>query len=252
MNGEYVIFRDHKAYLVNFEGEEEISAIEVDSLASHMQCGIKLDPGTLFDDVWSYIEKDWEFFDIAFSKSLGRYDLKLYVDQFKKPGRDKEDDDPDNSIHYLVITWYAEADSWEDEKTITWMAEFGGFGRHHDKDFAEEPHDANYGLDFTPINDMKGYELKLDESVIFRHDDFTKKSKKTIYETLFEGTRDYEVYDVINAILFEISWHGAPNSQMSFMANMDQVVAEAKDALDKGDKSKFVDLEDIDKEREDA
>lgn len=227
MNGEYVIFRNHKAYLVNFEQEKEVSSEEIDSLVMHLQCSINLETGTMFKDVWAYVENDWELYSVIFNKSLGRFDLKIYIDQFKKAAKDISEDDPDDSIRYLVITWLGEADKWEDETIALWHAEFGGFGKITEFGGIRETH---YGVDFIPINDMKAYELKLDESVGFLYEDFTDKLD-TRSKVLFNGVREYSVYDVINAILFEISWHGTPNNQMITHASLDQTISEVKESL---------------------
>ena len=213
-----IVFEAGTAYRVV---DEEYVALG--SLARSLSLTVEIaDDKTMFDDIWRYIEADAEIYDEIFSAALGNFDLQIYIDQFKKPSRDRSDDDPNNSMNRLEVGWSASV--YQGELAI--CTDFGGVGMMTDAFYQQkEPEEIGYAVEFTPINDLKGYPFFINDRLVI-HDDEDYKN------TVFEGKREFTVYDMIHAILFEISFIGTPQNQMAFFAEMDQRVSEMKEILD--------------------
>lgn len=197
----------------------------VESLAEYFNCVVKLKPGTTFRHVWKYLEQDAEFFGQVFSQAMGRFPIYAYVEQGKKPHEPEENEDPDHSMHALEVYW--DVGVWEDK--FKEFASFHGTGRHkyQDADGNEIVGDCGWAVEFTPVNELMYYPLLLDDKFVI----IDEKTHKPIWS----GTREWTVYEMYYAILYEITFVGTPDDQVRKMADLDQRVAEAKDAITRGD-----------------
>ncbi|NJL71316.1 MAG: hypothetical protein HC888_06740 [Candidatus Competibacteraceae bacterium] len=259
---DYILFKNQRAYLIKedrvknettSEWEDKVEETELFSLRRCLNYQIKLEDGTLFDAVWHYIAQDADFYQDVFDEALGHYPLKEYVERAKLPVRDSERRelvDPNNSMHYLEVYW---AGDYEDQKKyggkqIAISPGFHGWGksRHQNADGVEEVFDSGWSLSFTPINNYMGFETKLNKLLHFNDantDAFDartqcrkrQKDRQNVDKdawrplTLLEGDREFTVYDVLYAILYEITWHGLPEEQEEFKESLEAQIDGIKD-----------------------
>ena len=156
---------------------------------------------------------------MVFRQTMGRFDIAHYIEQSKKPSRDRSEDAPDNSIHFLEVYWDVFWGTTETEILI--KAEFHGRGNIRQ---GSDVFPTAYGVDFTPINNLLDYPLSLNnEFVISRRND-----DNLTHNILFEGTKEWTLYDVLHAILNEITFHGTPADAIAKGAELSQIVANAK------------------------
>lgn len=198
----------------------------VESLITFLNCDVELKPGTTLRHVWNYLEHDAEFFGQVFRQAMGGFPVDAFVKQAKKPVTDtEEEEDPDNRMEALEVYW--DADVWEDKFEV--FASFHGTGRHkyQDANGNEIVGDCGYAVEFSPINELLDYPLLLDPQ-------FNITDKENNHETLWSGTRAWTVYDMYFAILYEITFVGTPDDQIRRVADLDQRLAEAKDAVAEG------------------
>lgn len=219
-----IIFRNGTAYFVKDKHfvYEPYKEFPVDSLIQFMNCVVELDENTTFEHVWNYLERDVEFFNTLFFRALGGFDLNEYVEQFHKPSKDPNDyEDPNHRMVGLSLGW--DGDVWEGKLNI--FTDFGGYGPHKmpNGEFIE---DMGYGVELTPINDLKHYPLKLEKKFVIR-------SEENGYKELLVAEKEWSVYDMYYGILFEISFIGTPNDQLRSIADLDQRQAEVVDYLKK-------------------
>jgi hypothetical protein len=80
-----------------------------------------------------------------------------------------------------------------------------------------------YAIEFTPINEFKALPLKLNTS--YKVEDTSDVQN---VKTIFEGTKAFTVYDVIAAILYEITFCGSPEKRDEQMAEIMQSSEEIK------------------------
>jgi len=229
-----IIIRADKAFLVH-DGEE----IPIDSFRQHLGCTIRIEGDeTYFEHIWAFIEKDADFYGDVFSVPMGRFPIEAYAEQFKLPGPVREDEDPDNSMNACEVFWIGSYDDDPieegDGNCVQFSPEFHGTGKDifEGKD-GKEVMDIGYSFSFTPVNDLKTYPFRINE-------EFEVYGERDYKTPILKGYRRCTVYDVLYAILFEITWHGLPEDQIRFIAEMDQTMAGIKDGLIDG-----IDLDDI-------
>ena len=207
--------KDKIIYSNHFNPEcDEYVKKEVRHLYLYLNERVKLSGDFTFGDLFNHIEKDLEIFDLIFSSCLGHHLLRLWVDEIKKPGPKK-----DEEIDYLEIRRWGEYWDWGD---IDLSIGISGIG---------EKSDISYGIGFTPLNELKHLSLRLNEDfgisetivpsriVLF----FARLLKKigipvgkwnnSFEHTYVKGKAEFTVYELITAVLYEISFYGDPTGR---------------------------------------
>lgn len=243
-----ILFKDHKAFLEKTEKNEETKKretqlLEITSLIPFLNYEVSFEDGTLFDDVWSFIEKDYETFEVLFSGVINNQNLDTYVKQFHKPKKEKTKiDDQHPGIDYFELSYGAEVEIFRNEKEFNYGPCLNFRGKMKDAD--GNYYNGYYGMTFTPINDWKGYEIKISDSysINFWNLDSTDPDDK--YSTLHDNiVTKMTVYDMLYAILDEVSWGGDPEEQEQKLKELQQIAENVKNG-----KEKLIPLEDVIKE----
>jgi hypothetical protein len=217
-----VEFKNHKAYLVRTERKkakngrwkDAVTRKKLSSLLRDLQTPIELAKGTKFSDIWAYIEADLDVFNVIFASATGGFSLSEYSAYAKKPVPRGPKPDPNNSMKYLEAFWGA--DYHGEGEDITIYAGFHGRGpQTYDVGDGTKGKikDGGWGIDFTPINELMKYEVRLDNVLEITNlycGDWTGAEN---IKTLVKGNQVWTVYDLLHAILFEITWHGLPEDQ---------------------------------------
>lgn len=212
-----VIFKNGTAFCQRERAHRDDSEIEypIDSLSSYLNCDVVLEEGTTLRHVWQYLDKDTDFFDLVFCQALGHYPLKIYLEQAR---RSSSPDTRDGMTH-LIAYWSTE--KWE--KEIDFSPCFGGKG-------TLDGQECGFAVEFTPINDLLDYPFILDDTAKI-------VDGKRGFKTIVEGKHKWTVYDMLFAILFEISFVGTPNDQLRMISDLDQRLAEAKENIELEDEN---------------
>lgn len=188
------------------------------------------------EDFFNHLERDRKTFDLIFSSCLGHYPLQLWIDEINKSGPKKDDE-----IDYLEIHRWGEYWDWGDIDT------------HIGISGISEKSDITYGIGFTPLNELKHLPLRLNENfgiseVIIPHKMvlfFARLLKKigipvgkwdNPFERIYvKGKVEFTVYELISAILYEISWYGSPEKRDSKIDEIEKDVEGAMEMYDELD-----------------
>lgn len=178
---------------------------KIDSLIPYLRDPLEIERGITFETFFNYVWKDADLVNVIFSSHLGHYDLNKWKDEWKKKGIKKEYEN--QKTYNLEISWAVEIC---DDEISEWV-DFSGVGKYFNTE-NKKWYDTGIGFSFVPLNEMKLYELKINTDWKL----FDLNSKKTKnYEDgiLINSKKMLSVYDVIGAILFEISWYGPPKNR---------------------------------------
>lgn len=208
-------FESGKAFIINEVKEDKIA---ISTISSCLNCPVLIDDKTTFWDLWQYLEQDAEYFSLVFAEAMGGVNINEYREQIRKTGRTKEEEDPENHIDYLRCYWHAEI--WESELDV--YPAFDGIGPAKDQDMDGVEGDA-WAIDFTPINNLKHYPIKLDTKLSIYNVD------EESLEPTITTTKRWTLYDVLYCILSEISFCGNPRDQIKRISELDQAIAEVKE-----------------------
>lgn len=205
----------------------------VESLVEFLNCDVELQAGTTLRHVWTCLERDAAFFGRVFRQAMGKFPIEAYIKQSQRPVTDdKDEENPNNRMEVLEIYW--DVDVKEDKFEV--FACFHGRGKHEwtNADGVKKVVECGYAVEYTPLNELLDYPLLLNRqfNVIDEEND----------ATIWSGTREWTVYDLYYAILFEITFCGTPDDQLRRVAELDQRLAETKDAVARGDVQSIEDM----------
>lgn len=218
-----ILLTDHAAFVEHNKKIKEIS-----SLLPYLNSPIKIGPNVIFNDVWQLIENDIDIYNTIFREALGHFSLKMYSEQFKKPSDAYANRDVDNGPDRLEAYFDIDLETWKGENTLSFIPSFHGMGPQKISD-GDTVEFGGWSLTFTPINDYKGYPISLKETVNLYHRDMDNTSKSK--EILSNVNIAWTVYDLLHAILDEVSWCGTPEEQMRKLAELEQTAQKVKDSL---------------------
>jgi hypothetical protein len=149
---------------------------------------------TNFGQFFAIIAQEKDFYQKVFNAALYGHPLEPFIKECELPAKE------DGEMDYVEVEWCCE----EFEGEFEFWPAFNGYGDWPEGSFGTAGTDGKIkggiAIEFTPLNEYKHLPLKLNtESNIY-------SLKQT--EPLAKGTRKFTVYDVIKAILFEITWAG--------------------------------------------
>lgn len=180
----------------------------IESLVPYLDYPVEIED-TTFGQFFAFIEKDLDFYNVAYRSATYGHPINPFVDEIKKPGKPLDMD-------YVEIYWGVDID----EGVISDYPCFHGWGDWPAETAMNPPPDSDVktegnnegcvtaqgitkggiAIEFTPLCDYKDAPLKLDPDFQVHSEDL-----KTL---LFRSKKAYRVHDVIRAILFEITWAG--------------------------------------------
>lgn len=220
MNSSSLLFRDHKAYLVRdqWDGKKYIyDEREVDSVASYLTLDIAIGRNFTFGDLISFVEKDAALFNDVFAGTLGFFDLHVFLTDAKPPKKIKLGK---TGIQHLQISWHAE---WHEahkgsisdddvEPSFSMWTDFIGIGPYYDKYTKTSDPAQRWSLSFSRMNELVNYPLKLNPEFQVSHWKYEMKDGKSHPSVTQEkaGSQRFTLFDVLQAVFHEISFHGAP------------------------------------------
>ncbi len=150
---------------------------------------------TTFGQFFALIAREKDLYQKIYNAALYGHPLEPFIKECELPPKETKD------LDYVEIEWCCQ----EFEGEFEFWPSFSGWGDWPD-DFPgseaepEGPKKGGIAIEFTPLNEYSHLLLKLNtDSSIYS----LKQS-----EPLAKGTRKFTVYDVIKAILFEITWAG--------------------------------------------
>jgi len=149
--------------------------------------------GTTFGQFFRLIAAEKEFYEKVFNAATYGHPLQPYIDECAKDAQGKRALECD----YVRVYWHCQ----EFEGEFEFASGFDGWGDWpEDNALGNAKVKGGIAIEFTGLNEYQHLELRLEtESNIYS----LKQS-----EPLAKGSREFSVYDVIKAILFEITWAG--------------------------------------------
>lgn len=216
-----IVFRGSKALAVSWVPEKQKHVEkEINTLIQFLQCYVEIESGTKFRDLWKFIVCDQKILQLVFMTALGGHPLNLYIKEANKPPKD-EPKDPDDSIQFLKFSWGNEYHEDYDEPKGSGKLEFylypdfHGWGKYREKHAVggEKIEETSYGIDLTPINELMDFELKIDDKLVVR-DIFVRGSVQPP-KNILTAKLTFSLYDILYAVLNEISFYGSPEKRES-------------------------------------
>ena len=232
------LMRDKIIYTNHYNPEcDEYVRKEVDRLCPYLNETVELSEDFTFGDLFNLIEREVDVFDVIFSSHLGHHSLQLWIDEIKHIVPKME-----NEIDYLEIYRCGEYWGKDCDGDIELSVGFSGVGKKED--------DPSYGVGFTPLHDLKYLPLRLNDDfeisevkaplriILFLVRLLKKigiplgKWDNPFNHTYIKGKTKFSVYELISAILYEISFYGDPVERDELLVKIEEDVEEAMELYD--------------------
>jgi hypothetical protein len=194
-------------------------------------------PDVTLNDIFLFLARDPDICDIVFCNCY----VKRFVDSWGKIAAGDIVTDhsynPDK-IEYLELYWGTELFTYEGKTDISGLsrADFHGIGFELKEDQFDgdwkthvKGDRIHWGLDFTAIKDMLDLPIRLNsEFKIIEEWDRGKKMDEL--KTLIDCNRDFSFHEVVEGIMWELSFYGSDEERME---KKDEVMA-IKAGIDAG------------------
>lgn len=164
-------------------------------LSDVLQCPIALEE-TTFEQFFQIIAREKDLYEKVFSAALGGHPLDPFIKECELPPKESED------LDFVEVSWSSQI--FEGELEI-WPS-FDGWGdwpaTYPGPENDTDPKKGGIAIEFTALNEYKHLPFKLNAGA----DIYSLDVKGP--DPVLKATRQFTVYDVIKAILYEITWAG--------------------------------------------
>ena len=213
---------------------DKVEIISLDEITNFLSDNVELGESVTFKRLFEVVSANLVKFNDIFYSSLGGYPLEPYLQEIENNPTEVIESD------YLEIHWFC--DKYDNELNIS--PSLHGVSTKESE---------IYALDFTSLNNLKNCIVKINETVNIYDYNKIKENKDNADDDnmilLDLGDKAFTLFELFNAIFYEISFHGGPQDKKERFSEMEESIEEVKDNLDELKSSeKFIIFEDMIKE----
>jgi len=245
------IFYDNN---VNPEHEEHVNK-KVESIIPYLAESIEFDDNLTLRNFFNLLEPDEKMIETVFGSHLGHSSIRPYMDEVKQDcvPDGKEDleciecswvveqfdyalfyekhknDKEDNKSVMSVLDVDLHEPTEDDGNEVSVYIYVHGWGLYeksedeeHDEDVVFPTH-TSYGIEFIPLQRLAHLPVRLNTNIQIRD-----RNEIGDEEPLVEGAMYFNVFDVVGAILSEISFCGTPEDRDEHWRGIVEDIDEAK------------------------
>lgn len=188
--------------------------LQAESLISWLGASVYIEDDVTFADFFNLVMKEHSKISEVFKYHLGGWTLSEWHDEWvAEPIND--DDASHEQIDWLEVYWAVEIDTYNKTNDLDEYTGFHGVGRWKDDD--DVWRDTKFSFSMTPLNKMKNYLFKINADwKIFNPDAADGKNHEQLTDDdwyIFTSKKSMTLYDVIGAILIDISFYGMPRDR---------------------------------------
>jgi len=213
-----IIITKDLIYLEYFEDKKKMSLEidhEVNRITTYMDHIVHIEDGVTVKDIFAHLGKDVEAIDLVFDASLGGYNFDEFLKEaMLKPVKD-------DLLAYAVFEHKCNVDTDELEHEIR----FAVMGKHPENDVM-----VPYSVELSAINSYADLKVKIDTK--FSITKIEVINDESIELNLFESIKSMTLYEVISALLFEVSYYGTPTMRKKVF---DEMKAQVISRLESGE-----------------
>jgi hypothetical protein len=179
---------------------KKVDIVNPEDIINFLSENVELSESVTFKRIFDIISYNVDLFNKVFYSSLGGYQLAPYLQEIENNSTQLFDSD------YLEIYWHC--DKFEDELNID--PSLHGISKVD-----------VYAMDFASLNNLKDYNVKLNTKIEIL--DYTNyKDKEEDKLKVFLGEKSFTVFDLYNAIFYEISYFGGPQQKKEKLNELEE------------------------------
>ena len=218
---------------------DNVELVDIHNIISYLSTEVELGESVTFKRLIEIVSCNFDKFNDIFYSALGGHSLQPFLQEIENNPTEIFESE------YLEVHWFC--DKYEDDLNI-YPSLHGVSTKTSD----------NYVIDFISLNNLKNLVVKINKSVdLFDYNKFTKNEivdndlkdisndEKLVKTNL--GNKAFTLFDLYNAIFYEISFHGGPQDKNERFHELEESMDEVRD-LEKLDTDKLTTFEDLLKE----
>lgn len=197
-----------------------------------LRSGVSVEPGVTLGQIFASVAAHDEI-----KNAVAEYAWCGYIDEFHEAALEPraEEEDGDTKLVRLEVCAFGELHTYKGETDFSIITDFCGYDADGD----------HWSLSFSPMNTIAHLPVSINEEFAVRKDNA---------EEVFKAKRVFTLLEFLDAIYWDISFHGGPADTAKFAEELSASVAELKREIDAGTanliplEDVFRDLEEEDKE----
>lgn len=159
--------------------------------------------------------------------------------QAEEPNYDEADEDPDEKMDALEIYWATDYGTDEGKPYMNCDPAFHGIGKARGKYAEDAPPDfqMRWSVSMSPMYSIAHLPVVLNPHVeLYDYEPLKKKplAKGESIKPFFTATKVFTLQDVLDAIYWEISFHGSPQGKSEFKDELNARMEDIKSGLVEG------------------
>ena len=197
---------------------------------THLRDACEIEDGVTLLDIFHTVDQ-YKMLKMFISQYSWCAALGDFHAQAEEPDLSGEEEDPDEAMTHLEIYWHADYSQFsKDPAYIELSPSFHGIGKPTAEEMGHCQDGKKYwGIDFSPMYKLADLPVKLDTGVEF----FKPRDYKPGRKPIIKAERSFSLEDVLDAIYWEISFHGDPQGKRERLEELKERVDSIKDGTAK-------------------
>lgn len=170
---------------------------------------VSVEPGVTLGQIFALVAAHEEI-----KIAVAEYAWCGWIDEFHDAALlPREEEKGDAKLVKLVVSAYGELNDWGGKTEFQLSTNFG----------AEDATGDHWGISYSPMQTIAHLPVVIDEEFVVRR--WVKDEELRIVE-VFRATRSFTLLEFLDAIYFDISFHGGPKDNAAFLEELGQCINE--------------------------
>ncbi len=205
--------------LIDLRYLEDKTTISEDEIVKYLSEEVELGESITFDRIFDIIRENEEEMNRIFHSCLGGFVMEPFITELDKLPTKKSD------MTHLELFWFSDKSGGD----VGITSSFHGIGiETSDNGPLKKGEIIAYAVEFTPLNNLKYLNLKLNKKLsIINYDSIDDKDVQ-----LEIGDKGFTIYDLFYGILHEISWNGYPDFREDRLIELEESIEAANEEIE--------------------
>lgn len=206
-------------------------------LLSNLRETVVFGKGLTFRVFFNHLLREKLGINVVFKSSLGYVKLEDYIEDINKPYKEVKEE----SLSTVQVAWRVDFD---DKNEFDISCDFLGVGEGTSGN-RENANETAYALDLSPLGRYADLPFKLNKTFIIEQYNLNKKSR---VKKILKTEKEFTLFEVIDAVLYEITWHGHPSERDKRFGELKEQVKQIEEDRKSGKIEKYKTLEEFKEE----
>lgn len=200
-----VVFEHDSLDSYDWDSEQK-AKVKVPFRLSDLRCRVKISPGVTLGEIFKSVDRHPELKQV-----IAAYAWCGSIDEFHaealKPRPEEQAEESKDRIVKLIVKQYAQLSDENEHKDFNIITEFCGSG----------PNKERWSVSCTPMNELAHLPVEIDETFTI---------ERNWKEEILSIQKSLNLLEFLDAIYWDISFHGSPEDNARFVEELQQQIKE--------------------------